>query len=106
MNELDLTDRVNLAVRAHVRPGVRFPEVVWVGEEVRLRLWAIQAADVARALGIGIGLPLGMELSEVGVKTSVAAEVDGVEMLQVSERYALRFVAMLEEADRARRHRL
>ena len=95
MNELDLTDQVDLAVRAHVRPAARFPKVVWAGGEVRLRLSAGRATDVARVLGIGVGLPLGMELSEVEVRTSVAAEVDGVAMVQMSERYALRFAAML-----------
>lgn len=106
VNEFDLTDRVDLAVRAHVRPGARFPEAVWAGGEVRLRLWAEQAADVAWVLGIGAGLPLGMELPGVGVRTSVGAEVDGVAMVQMSERDARRLADMLEEADRARRHRL
>ncbi|MFB6572959.1 hypothetical protein [Streptomyces noursei] len=73
MNEVDLTDRVDLAVRALVRPAPRFPEAV-------------------------DGLPLGMELSGLGLRTSVAAEVDGVEMVQMSERYALRFATMPEEA--------
>lgn len=102
----DLTDQVDLAVRAHARPGVRFPEVVWAGGDVRLRLWAEQAADVARVLGIGVGLPLGMELPGVGVRTSAAAEVDGVVMVQMSERSARHFAAVLEGADRARRRRL
>ncbi|WP_275462040.1 hypothetical protein [Streptomyces noursei] len=106
MSELDLTDRVDLAVRAHVRPGPRFPEAAWAGGEVRLWLWAEQAADVARVLGIGVGLPLGMELAEVGVRASMAAEMDGVATVQLSERNALRFAAMLEEADRTRLHRL
>ncbi|WP_329203911.1 hypothetical protein [Streptomyces sp. NBC_01435] len=106
MNE-DLTDRVDLAVRAHVRPSPQFPEAVWAGEEIRLRLSAGQAADVARVLGIGTGLPLGMELPEVGVQASVSGEVNGVAMVQFPERYALRFAALMEEADRAaRRHRL
>lgn len=106
MTELDLAGRVNLAVRAHVCPGPRFPEAVWAGGEVRLRLWARQAADVAQVLGIGVGLPLGMELPGVGVRTSMATEVDGVETVKMPERYAMRFAAMLEEADQARRHRL
>ncbi|MEU2367035.1 hypothetical protein ACIQCG_41245 [Streptomyces noursei] len=97
MNEVDLTDRVDPAVRAHVRPAPRFPEAVWAGGEVRLRLWAEQAADVARMLGIGVGLPLGVELSGFGVRASVPAEVDGVAALQMSERYALRFATMLEK---------
>ncbi|MGG2463817.1 hypothetical protein ACO0M4_29150 [Streptomyces sp. RGM 3693] len=93
-------------MRAHVRPGPRFPEVVWAGEKVRLRLWANQAADVARVLGIGTGLPLGMELPGVGVRTSVGTEVDGVAMVQMSEGDARRFAAMLEDAGQAWRHRL
>ncbi|MCX5434724.1 hypothetical protein OHU11_41840 (plasmid) [Streptomyces sp. NBC_00257] len=105
VNELDLTDRLDLAVRAHVRPGARFPEAVWAGGDVRLLLWAKQAADVARVLGIGTGLPLGMELPEVGVQASVSGEVDGVAMVQLPERDALRLAALLEDADRAtRRH--
>ncbi|MFF8422964.1 hypothetical protein [Streptomyces sp. NPDC015680] len=94
-------------MRAHVRPSPQFPEAVWAGEEIRLRLSAGQAADVARVLGIGTGLPLGMELPEVGVQASVSGEVNGVAMVQLPARDALRLVTLLEEADRvARHHRL
>lgn len=105
VNELDLADRVALAVRALVRPGPWFPEAVRAGEDIRLRLWVEQATDVARVLGIGTGLPLGMELPEIGVRTSVSGEVDDVTMVQMSERYARRFAVLLEEAEQARRHR-
>ncbi|WP_405756228.1 hypothetical protein OG232_04760 [Streptomyces sp. NBC_01411] len=104
MNDFGLTDQLDLAVRAHVRPHARFPEVVWAGGEILLRLWVEQAADVARVLGIGAGLPLGMELAGAGVRTSIATEVGGVSTLQMSEQHILRFVAMLQEADRARHH--
>ncbi|MEU5136858.1 hypothetical protein [Streptomyces californicus] len=102
MTQADLADQVNLAVRAHVSPAPRFPEAVWVGDEVRVRLWADQAAAVARVLGLGGGLPLGMELAAIGVRVSLAAEVHGVETVQMSKEHALRFAALLEDADRAR----
>ncbi|MDP9616438.1 hypothetical protein [Streptomyces demainii] len=104
MTEPDLTHQVDLAVRAHVRPGPRFPEAVWAGRDIRLQLWAEQAADVAQVLGLGVGLPLGMELAGIGVRTSMATEVDGVSTLQMPEQHARHFAAMLDEAMHNRPH--